>query len=134
MLQTNEEIKQLLTEVKRIAIVGLSDKPERDSYHVAEYLLRHGYEVIPVNPMIDEVLGLKSYKSLKEIPEQVDVVDVFRKSDQVLPVAKEAVEIGAKVLWLQLDVINKEAANYAEEHGLKVVMDKCIKIEHSRLF
>jgi len=134
MLQTNEEIKQLLTEVKRIAVVGLSDKPERDSYHVAEYLLRHGYEVIPVNPMIDEVLGLKSYKSLKEIPEQVDVVDVFRKSDQVLPIAKEAVEIGAKVLWLQLDVVNEEAANYAEEHGLKVVMDKCIKIEHSRLF
>ncbi|TCS83775.1 CoA-binding protein [Tepidibacillus fermentans] len=133
-LTTDEQIKSLLKESKRIAIVGLSNKPDRDSYKVAEYLNNQGYEVIPVNPTIDEVLGKKAVGSLKEIEGQVDIVDVFRRPDQVMPIAEEAVQIGAKAIWFQLEVVNEEAANFASEKGLKVVMDKCIKIEHKRLF
>lgn len=132
-LTTDEQVKELMQESKRVAIVGLSNKPDRDSYRVAEYLINHGYEVIPVNPTIDEVLGKKAVATLQEIEGQVDIVDVFRRADQVMPVAEEAVAIGAKALWLQLEVVNEEAANYASEKGLKVVMDRCIKIEHKRL-
>lgn len=134
LLHSDNEIKQLIEESKRIAIVGLSDKPDRDSYIVAEYLLRHGKEIIPVNPTISEVLGLKAVSSLKEIEGAVDLVDVFRRSDQVVPVVEEALSIGAKAAWLQLGVINEEAAKLAADKGLKVVMDRCIKIEHHRLF
>ncbi len=132
-LTTDEQVKELMQESKRVAIVGLSNKPDRDSYRVAEYLINHGYEVIPVNPTIDEVLGKKAVGTLQEIEGQVDIVDVFRRADQVMPVAEEAVAIGAKALWLQLEVVNEEAANYASEKGLNVVMDRCIKIEHKRL-
>lgn len=134
LLHSDNDIKKLIEESKRIAIVGLSDKPDRDSYIVAEYLLRQGKEIIPVNPTIDEVLGLKAVSSLKEIEGPVDLVDVFRRSDQVSPVVEEALSIGTKAVWLQLGVINEEAAKLASEKGLKVVMDRCIKIEHHRLF
>ncbi|GBF10110.1 CoA-binding protein [Tepidibacillus infernus] len=134
LLTTNEQIKELIQETKRIAIVGLSNKPDRDSYRVAEYLLNHGFEIIPVNPTIDEVLGVKAVASLKEIKGTVDMVDVFRRADQVMPVVEEAIEIGAKSIWFQLGVVNEKAAKEASDKGLKVVMDRCIKIEHGRLF
>jgi len=133
LITSDQEIKDLIKGSKRIAIVGLSNKPERDSYRVAEYLINNGYEIIPVNPTIDEVLGVKAVASLKEIEGTVDIVDVFRKADQVMPVAEKAVEIGAKAIWFQLGVVNDEAASYASSKGLKVVMDRCIKIEHKKL-
>ena len=123
-------MKSLLQETKIIAVVGLSDKPSRPSYDVSRYMQAHGYQIIPVNPSCTEILGEKCYPDLKSIPVPVDMVNVFRKSDDCLPVAKEAVAIGAKSLWLQLGVINQEACDYAESHGLTVVMDKCLKIEH----
>lgn len=126
-------IRQILETAKTIAVVGLSDKPERDSYRVAEYLQRHGYRIIPVNPTVSEVLGEKSYASVTDIPEQVDIVDVFRKPEAVGPVVQEAIDAGAATVWLQLGVVNQEAAEVAEAAGLQVVMDKCIKIEHARL-
>ena len=123
-------MKSLLQETKIIAVVGLSDKPSRPSYDVSRYMQAHGYQIIPVNPSCTEILGEKCYPDLKSIPVPVDMVNVFRKSEDCLPVAKEAVAIGAKSLWLQLGVINQEACDYAESHGLNVVMDKCLKIEH----
>ncbi|MGD8789812.1 MAG: CoA-binding protein, partial [Burkholderiales bacterium] len=99
-----------------------------------KYMQEHGYRVIPVNPAYEEVLGEKCYPNLKEIPEEVDVVDCFRKSEDIMPIARDAIEIGAKVLWLQLGVVNEEAAKLAREAGLEVVQDRCVKIEHGRLF
>ncbi len=134
LITSDQELKQLIEESKRIAIVGLSNKPERDSYIVAAYLQQHGKEIIPVNPTIDEVLGVKAVSSLKEIEGTVDMVDVFRRSDQVMPIVNEAAAIGAKSIWFQLGVVNEEAANAATQKEMKVVMDRCIKIEHKRLF
>lgn len=128
-----EERKQLLSEAKTIAVVGLSNKPDRDSYHVAEYLQKQGYKIIPVNPTVDEVLGEKAVASLADIKEAVDIVDVFRRSDQVMPIAKEAASIGAKAMWLQLGVSNEEAESYAREQGLKVVSNLCIMVDHRQL-
>lgn len=134
ILTKDEEIKDLIEKSQRIAIVGLSNKSERDSYKVAEYLQKHGKEIIPVNPTIDEVLGVKAVGSLKDIEGTVDMVDVFRRADQVMPIAEEAANIGAKSIWFQLGVVNEEAAKFASDKGLDVVMDKCVKIEHHRLF
>lgn len=129
----DQELKQILAESKRIAVVGLSNKPERTSYQVAKYMQEAGYEIIPVNPTITESLGQKAYPSLKEIPGQVDIVNVFRRSEDTVGPAREAVAIGAKVLWLQLGIANEEAFRIADQAGLKVVMDRCIKVEHARL-
>lgn len=129
----DQELKQILAESKRIAVVGLSNKPERTSYQVAKYMQEAGYEIIPVNPTITESLGQKAYPSLKEIPGQVDIVNVFRRSEDTVEPAREAVAIGAKVLWLQLGIANEEAFRIADQAGLKVVMDRCIKVEHARL-
>jgi len=126
-------IKEILESSRTIAVAGLSDKPERDSYQVADYLLEHGYKIIPVNPMISEWKGIKAYGSLKDIEEKIDIVDIFRRSEFVLQIVDEAIEIGAKTVWMQLGVINEEAAEKARKAGLNVVMDKCIKIEHSKL-
>ena len=126
-------MNELLQETKIIAVVGLSDKPSRPSYGVAQYMQSHGYRIIPVNPSCEEILGEKCYPDLKSIPFAIDMVNVFRKSEDCLPIAHEAVEIGAKSLWLQLGVINAEAVAYAKEHGLAAIMDKCLKIEHMRL-
>ena len=123
-------MKSLLQETKVIAVVGLSDKPSRPSYDVSRYMQAHGYQIIPVNPSCTEILGEKCYPDLKSIPVPVDMVNVFRKSEDCLPVAKDAVAIGAKSLWLQLGVINDEAHDFAQAHGLEVVMNKCLKIEH----
>ncbi len=134
LLTKDEEIKNLIEKSNRIAIVGLSNNPERDSYAVAKYLLENGKEIIPVNPTIDEVLGIKAVGSLKEIEGPVDMVDVFRRSDQVMPISKEAVEIGAKSLWLQMGVSNDEASKFASDNGVEVVSNRCLMFENKRLF
>lgn len=131
---SNEARKKLLAESKNIAVVGLSDQPERTSYMIAEALQKAGYRIFPVNPKLTKpVLGETPYASLSEIEEPIDIVDVFRRSEFVFPIAEEAVKAGAKALWLQSGVINEEAANYAGKHGLTVVMDHCIKVDHAIL-
>ena len=122
---------RILTGNRVIAVVGLSAKRHRPSYSVAQYLLEHGYRVIPVNPSYQEVLGQKCYPSLRDIPERVDIVDCFRRSAEIMPVAEDAIAIGAKVLWMQIGVINEAAAEKARKAGLEVVMDRCIKIEYA---
>jgi predicted CoA-binding protein len=125
-------IQRVLHEAKTIAIVGLSSNTLRASYFVAFYLKRHGYRVIPVNPREKEVLGEKSYASLRDVPVPVDIVDVFRAPDALPGIAEEAVAIGAKTLWCQFGVINEQGARIAEQGGLTVIMDRCIKVEHAR--
>ena len=127
-------LRRILKENRVLAIVGLSAQWHRPSYFAAKYMLEHGYRVIPVNPQYKEVLGQKCYASLRDIPEKVDLVDVFRKTADVMPVADDAIAIGAKVLWQQLGVKNAEAAARAHAAGLETVMDRCVKIEHGRLF
>jgi uncharacterized protein len=126
-------IKELLDNASTIAVVGLSDNPERTSYRVARYMKEHGYKIIPVNPTIKESLGEKAYRSLQEIPDKVDIVNVFRRSNDVPPIADEAIAINAKGLWMQEGIVNEPAAKKAEAAGLKVVMDRCIMVEHARL-
>jgi hypothetical protein len=125
-------IQRVLHTAKTIAVVGLSGNELRASNFVGYYLKRHGYRVIPVNPRESEILGQKCYPSLLEVPEQVDVVDVFRAPDALPGIAREAVEIQAGTLWCQFGVINFEAAKIAEDGGLTVIMDLCLKIEHAR--
>jgi predicted CoA-binding protein len=127
-------LRRILKECRVLAVVGLSAQWHRPSHFAAKYMLEHGYRVIPVNPRYREVLGQKCYASLREIPEKVDLVDVFRKTAEVLPVARDAVAIGARVFWQQLGVRNEEAAALAQAAGLDSVMDRCVKIEHGRLF
>ncbi len=126
-------LKRILTDYRRIAVVGLSAKEHRASHQVAQYLLAHGYEVIPVNPAYDEVLGLPCYPSLAAVPGPVEIVDLFQRSERVLPFVDDAIQIGARVVWMQLDVVHEEAAAKARAAGLEVVMDRCPKIEHARL-
>lgn len=129
-----EEIRDLLESSRTVAVVGLSERPGRPSHGVARSLQNFGYEIFPVNPNLSgPVLGEKPYGSLSEIERPMDIVDVFRRSEEVMPVAREAVEIGAKALWLQLGVINDEAVEYASSHGLTVVMDRCIKVDYASL-
>jgi uncharacterized protein len=125
-------IQRVILAAKTIAIVGLSNNPLRASYFVGYYLKRHGYRVIPVNPREPEILGAKSYKTLADIAEHVDIVNVFRAPDALPGIAREAVAIGAGSLWCQFTVINEEGARIAEAGGLSVVMDRCIKVEHAR--
>jgi predicted CoA-binding protein len=127
-------LRRILRENKVIAVVGLSADWYRPSYFAAKYMQEHGYRIIPVNPKYPEILGQKCYRSLEEIPEKVGIVDVFRKSADVLPIARSAVAIGARVLWQQLGVRNEEADALARAAGLDTVMDRCVKIEHGRLF
>lgn len=125
------DIKQLLSNAKTIAVVGLSNKPDRASYGVAEYMQRAGYKIIPVNPVLKEpVLGEQPVASLSDIKEPIDIVDIFRRAEDVPPVVEEAIAVGAKAIWMQLGIVNQEAAAAAEAAGLEVVMDKCIKVEH----
>ena len=127
-------LRRLLRENHVIAVVGLSGDWFRPSYFAAKYLREHGYRIIPVNPQYQEVLGEKCYPNLRAIPDKVDVVDCFRKSDEIPPLADDAIAIGAKVLWMQIGVINPAAAEKAQKAGLEVIMDRCMKIEHGRLF
>ena len=130
----DSEIKEILSQYKVVAVVGLSDDPSKDSNSVAQYLIHHGYTVVPVNPTKETVLGLKSYPNLTSIPFPVDIVDIFRKPADVPPVVDEAIAIGAKVVWMQLGIAHNEAAQKAKNAGLKVVQSKCIKVEHTRYF
>jgi predicted CoA-binding protein len=127
-------LRRILRDSRTIAVVGLSADWFRPSYFAAKYMQEHGYRVIPVNPKYPEILGERCYKSLRDIPEKVDLVDIFRKTQDVMPIADEAIAIGAKVLWQQLGVKNEAAADKARAAGLEAVMDRCVKIEHGRLF
>lgn len=127
------ELRSILGDARTIAVVGLSDDPLRDSHEVAAFLQRKGYRVIPVNPSATEVLGEKCYPSLKDIPVPVDVVDVFRRAEHTPEIAAQAVEIGAKVMWLQDGIVNEEARRIAEEAGLTVIMGVCIRTTERRL-
>jgi uncharacterized protein len=129
-----DHVRVLLEEARAVAVVGLSDKPYRTSHAIARVLQDVGYRIHPVNPNLHgPVLGEKPYATVEEIGEPVDIVNVFRRSEAVVPVARDAVAAGAKALWLQSGVVNEEAASYAREHGLIVVMDRCIKVDHARL-
>lgn len=128
--QNADVIKDVLDKTKTIAVVGLSAKPDRPSYDVAAYLQSQGYRIIPVNPAINSVLGEKAYPDLASVPGPIDVVDIFRKSEDAGPVVDEAIKAGAGTVWLQLGVVDEEAAKRAVQAGLKVVMDKCMKHEH----
>lgn len=133
MEMTDKEKKELLGRAKTIAIVGISPDTEKPSNIVAGYMQEAGYRIIPVNPNYDEILGERCYKTLSEIGERIDIVDIFMRSERVMPVVEEAVKIKPECIWLQLGIRNEEAKRLAEENGIKFVMDFCIKIEHSRL-
>jgi predicted CoA-binding protein len=139
--ETDDSIAKILG-MKMVAVVGLSKDPSRPSYDVAAYLKAHGYRIVPVNPTIDEVFGEKSYKSLVDLPDQlkreIDIVDIFRRAEDVLPIVDQAIQLHKesghpKVVWMQLGIVNEEAARKAKEAGLDVLMDHCMKIEHTRL-
>jgi len=127
-------LRRILKENHVIAVVGLSADWYRPSYFAAKYMQEHGYRVIPVNPKYDSILGEKCYRSLRDIPEKVEIVDIFRKTADVMPIADDAIAIRAKVLWQQLGVRNESAAAKARAAGLEAVLDRCVKIEHGRLF
>ena len=129
-----DKLRRILRKSRTLAVVGLSANWYRPSYFAAKYMQEHGYRVIPVNPMYAEVLGEKCYKSLRDIPEKVDLVDCFRRSEEIPSLADDAIAIGARVLWMQLGVTNADARAKAEAAGLEVVEDRCVKIEHARLF
>ncbi|WP_374702773.1 MULTISPECIES: CoA-binding protein [Bacillaceae] len=130
-IPSREEIGSILKKSKRIAVVGLSDQPDRTSYMVSKAMQDAGYEIIPVNPTIKEALGVKAVGSLKEIDGHIDIVNVFRRSEQLLPVAEEFLEIDADVFWAQLGLVNEEAYQLLKEKGYTVIMDRCIKVEHA---
>ncbi len=131
--QDDEKMREVLANAKTIAVVGHSDKPNRTSYQIAAYLRQQGYKVYAVNPTVSEIAGEKSYPSLQELPEKVDIVNVFRRSEELSGVVDEALAIGAKAIWTQLDVIDWAARDKALAAGLDVAMDLCIKVEHARL-
>jgi len=122
-------IDRILSEAKTVAVVGISDKPERPSNTVARFLQERGYRIIPVNPLLTEVLGEKAYKSLSDVPAKVDLVDVFRKSEDVPPIAEEAIRIGARFFWMQEGVVSESARDRLDGAGIPVVMNLCIKKE-----
>jgi len=128
------DLRRIMTDYKRVAIVGLSADWSRPSNFAAKYLLDHGFEVIPVNPKYPEILGQKCYADLRDIPTPVDIVDLFQRIERVPPFVDQAIEIGAKVVWLQLGIVHEEAAQKARDAGLEVVQDRCMKIEYARLF
>lgn len=132
-IEREDKIAKILRKSKTIAVVGASPKPWRDSGSIGQYLLNKGYDVYPVNPKYQEVLGRKCYPDLKSIPVVIDIVDIFRNPDQVGEVVDEAIAVKAKTVWMQLGVINEQAATKAEQAGLNVVMDHCIAVEYSKL-
>lgn len=132
-MNSDQVMKEILLSVRTIASVGLSSNMEKESYWIVSYLKDQGYRIIPVNPTAAEILGEKAYPSLSAIPDKVDVVQVFRKSEDVPPVVDEAIKIGAKVVWMQEGIVNEEAAQKARDAGLQVVMDACMRATHRRL-
>lgn len=129
----NDPVSPLLKNARTIAVVGISEQPHRDSHRIARYLQQAGYTVYAVNPTLDQVLGLKAYPSLQALPEPVDIVDVFRRPEYVAEVVDDAIAAGAGALWLQFGVVDAVAAQRARDAGLKVVMDRCIKVDHASL-
>jgi predicted CoA-binding protein len=134
MTDSISTLRRILRECRTVAVVGLSPEWHRPSHFVAKYLQQHGFRIIPVNPRSAEILGERCYASLLEIPEPVDMVDVFRRTADVLPIAQQAVQIKARCLWQQIGVQNLEADKLARDAGLDSVMDRCVKIEHARIF
>ena len=130
--QNSDAIRKLLNSARTIAIVGLSDKSERASHFVGSYLKSEGYKIIPVNPLHTEILGEKCYSDLKSIPVPVDIVDIFRRPDKIIEIVQDAIDIKAKAAWMQLGIVNRDAAILGKKHGLLVIMDRCIKMEHGR--
>jgi predicted CoA-binding protein len=130
---TRDEIRQILQNARTIAVVGLSDRPERDSYQVSSYLQQHGYRIIPVNPAVSEVLGEKAYPRLEDVPVPVDVVDIFRRPEAVPDIVESAIAVGARVVWMQDGIVHNAAADRARAAGLQVVMNNCLLREHRRL-
>ncbi|MDT8318218.1 MAG: CoA-binding protein [bacterium] len=126
-------IEKIFAQSRTIAVVGISDKVERPSYRVAKYLKEHGYRIIPVNPRIKEALGEKCYSDLDSVPDRIDVVDIFRRAEDVLPIVKSAISLGAKTIWMQEGVVNEEATRIAESAGLDIIMDRCMLKEHKNL-
>lgn len=129
----DESLREILLSAKTIASVGMSSNQAKESFWIASYLKEQGYRVIPINPTADEILGEKAYPDLQSVPEKIDVVQVFRKPEDVPPVVDEAIQVGAKVVWMQEGIVNYEAAQKAEEAGLQVVMDACMRSTHRRL-
>jgi len=125
--------EKILSKYRNVAVVGLSPNQERPSHRIAKYLAEQGYNIIPINPNAQQILGKASYPKLSSIPEKVEVVDIFRRSEEVMTIVEEAIKIGAKAVWMQEGIINEEAAAKAREAGLMVVMDKCMSKEHRRL-
>lgn len=133
-LPSDKDLKEIFSECKTIAVVGLSDKPNRDSFKVAQYMQQQGYRIIPVHPRVKEVLGEKAYKTLAEIPDKVDLVNVFRKSEDTPQVVEQAIPLKPQNIWLQLGIANDISAALAQDAGISYVQDMCIKVEHARLF
>lgn len=133
-MSVEETIERMMRESKRIATVGFSTTPTKPSHYVPRYMLEAGYEVIPVHPKADEILGQKAYRNLLDVPGKVDMVQLFRPSHKVMPHVKEAIEIGARFIWMQLGIANEEAAEIARREGIEVLMDRCFMIEHRRRF
>lgn len=134
LITADTELKRLFETVRTIAVVGCSPRPERPGHYVTKYLQDLGYRIIPVNPGQTEILGEKCYASLRDIPEPVDMVDCFRRAEDIPPVVEDAIAIGAKFVWMQLGIVNEEAAQRAMAAGIEVVMDRCPKIDYPRLF
>lgn len=132
ILNQKQVIQQILASTRTIAVVGLSSRQSRPGYYVPAYLQNQGYRIIPVNPSIASALGERSYPDLSSVPEKVDLVLVFRRSDAVLPVVEEAISVGVKAVWMQAGIINEDAARIARQAGLKVIMDACMMVEHRR--
>ena len=130
---SDAEIKEILS-MTNVAVVGMSRDPSKDAHLIPKYLIDNGYNVIPVNPTAEEILGRKCYKSLLDVPDKIDIVDVFRPSEHVPPIVNDAIAKGVKVVWMQLGISNKEATQEASEHGIKVVYNRCMLQEHKRLF
>lgn len=128
-----EEVRKLLRESKVIAVVGLSDRPDRPSHGVAAYMQRAGYRIIPVNPALGEALGEKAYASLREVPEKIDIVDIFRRPEAVPEIVEEAIAVGARAVWMQEGIVHNDSADRARAAGLTVVMDRCLLKEHRRM-
>jgi predicted CoA-binding protein len=126
-------LRRILLRSRTLAVVGLSAQWHRPSYFAAKYMRDHGYRIFPVNPRYDEVLGQRCYADLRAVPEPIDIVDCFRKADEIPAIADAAIAVGAKVLWMQLGIVNDAAAQRASEAGLDVVMNRCVKIEHARI-
>lgn len=132
-MNEDKKIRGVLQEYKTIVVVGCSRDPEKDAHKVPKYLKEHGYKIIPINPFADKILGERVYKTFSEIKEPIDIIDIFRPSEECLQVVKEAIKLKPKVIWMQLGIKNTEAAKLAERSGIEVILDKCIMMEHKRL-